>query len=78
MLIDAHEDLNLKNDDGDTALIIAISYGFNDIVKMIIQAGADVSIKDNNGNDALAWAKAKNNRICIKLLEEGASHARID
>ncbi|KAK4184003.1 ankyrin-1 [Podospora australis] len=41
---------------GQTALIHAIRRDYDSIVSRLIEAGADVLVKDNHGRDALYWA----------------------
>jgi len=40
LLINAGADVNMKNKRGETALMIAISYGHNDVVRTLLDAGA--------------------------------------
>ncbi len=57
LLIDAKADLNIQQDDGDTALIsaaiMAAVYGSKEIVDLLIKSGADLNIQNNAGNTAL-------------------------
>lgn len=48
-LIDAGADLNLKNNEGSTALHVAAFFCHIEIVQMLIDAKADKSIKNNFG-----------------------------
>jgi Ankyrin repeats (3 copies) len=41
---------------GETALIMAAGYGYSDIVRVLLKAGADPSLKAVNGTDALSAA----------------------
>ncbi len=47
-LIDAHVDLNLKNNEGSTALHAAAFFCRIEIVQMLIDAGLDKNIKNNH------------------------------
>jgi ankyrin repeat protein len=51
-LIDAHADLNFRNNDGSTALHIASFFCRPEIVKMLLQRGADKTIKNKYGSTA--------------------------
>ncbi|WP_142785630.1 ankyrin repeat domain-containing protein [Changchengzhania lutea] len=52
--IKAHTDINEKEAmSGSTPLISAASFGKNDIAQALIDAGADLSIKNNDGSTAL-------------------------
>lgn len=49
-------DLNIKNKLGETALARAILLGHAKIAKILINAGADVNIEDNDGNTPILLA----------------------
>ena len=51
VILQAGADVNLKNHYGTTALIIAVQGGFADIVRFLLEAGADPNI-----SDAVTWA----------------------
>jgi ankyrin repeat protein len=65
----AGTDVNAKNyaccPGGATALIVAATLGETDRVKALIDAGASVTAKDNNGATALHWAS---NTDCANAL----------
>jgi len=66
-------DVNAKNCDGYTALILASSNGRTEIVKLLLEKGANVNAKDNNGETALHSASENGHtEIVAKLLEKGA------
>lgn len=64
---------NLKNSQGETALIKAASKGYKAAVKELLSAGAHANVKDHNGMTALMHAN-QNNRPDVKnlLLSHGA------
>ncbi len=84
-LINGGADINSKNRNGATPLMIAITYGRDDVAELLINAGADLTIKDKNGKTALQQAeedslaqlspeyRIKNERI-IQLIEEAMSN----
>lgn len=41
---------------GQTALMLAVSHGRLDMVKMLLEAGADINIQDEDGSTALMCA----------------------
>ena len=52
--IEAGTDLNQKEPmSGSTPLITAVTFGKNDIAKALIDAGADLEVKNNDGSTAL-------------------------
>lgn len=66
-MISAKNILNLKNNEGDTALSLAISYGYEKIFELLFDAGANTDIKYKNG-DTLLIKAAKNNLKISRLL----------
>ena len=73
-------DVDMKTNDGRTALILASQSGeasenvLTEIVAMLLENGADVNAKQTNGMTALLWA-SRNGRTetVAKLLENGAN-----
>ena len=59
--------LNQKDSKGCTALMLAAAAGHDKIVKLIVDSGADVRMKDRNDDTALEYAE-KNNRTKVKEL----------
>ena len=57
LLIDAGADVDFKNRNGQSALIIAIGARMEAISHMLIDKGADVKIKDSLGMTASGYAK---------------------
>jgi len=58
MLIDAGANINVQGDEGDTPLHMAAYYGEIKIARMLIDAGADETILDNDGlrwEDIINW-----------------------
>lgn len=63
--------VNYHDDVGETTLIYwATVYKHAEMVKLLIEYGADVNIKDNNGKTPLHWATSKNLTEIAKLLVE--------
>ena len=46
-----------KNENGDTALILALQFKNEDIARFLISKGADTTIKNNKGEDAISVAQ---------------------
>jgi hypothetical protein len=63
-LIEAGADVNIKNKDGQTALIIVVGAGDIEIVEMLVKAGADPDIEDAFGVSARMYANIfKNDKM---------------
>lgn len=61
--------VNIQDDVGNTALILACMEGHVKVVELLVKANADKTIVNKYGNDALFYAKRKNYNNIIKLLE---------
>ena len=75
ILLDRGANPNVQNSQGDTPLICATKYagGKAATVKMLVEAGTDLAIKDDKGNTALDYAKAKDHQDAIALLEQSGN-----
>jgi ankyrin repeat protein len=55
-LIDAKADINARNAADDTALMLAIRSGREDLVKLLLDAGINLNLTNNDGDSALTIA----------------------
>jgi ankyrin repeat protein len=62
--------IDIQSDDGYTPLMNAIEMNNIAIVKSLIEAGADITIKNNNGKTAFMMVTDHENKQIIKLLSE--------
>jgi ankyrin repeat protein len=62
--------LNKTNDSGTTALMQSVRFGFNDILKILISEGADVSLRNKAGLTALDIAKQSDNSLAVQILSK--------
>jgi ankyrin repeat protein len=71
LLINSGADVNAiaENAIGNTPIMAAIAGRNAEIIKLLIDIGADPKIKDKNGYDAFAAAKASGNEAIIKLVK---------
>ncbi|KAB8234489.1 ankyrin repeat-containing domain protein [Aspergillus alliaceus] len=66
--------LNPTDDCGRTPLSYAAEKGDYDIVKLLLEKGATIDLKDTNGRTPLSWAAGAGNvKIVSELLEHDAS-----
>ena len=68
-LIAKNINLNVQDEAGNTALILAAMEGHTKVAALLLNANADKYIVNNDGNNALFYAKQKNHKNIIKLLE---------
>jgi ankyrin repeat protein len=61
-------DLNCKDDEGSSPMIIATCFGHSFVISQLIDAGADIEAKDNKGWTPLFWAITNGHDDCAKLL----------
>jgi ankyrin repeat protein len=58
-ILEAHPDVNARDDRGNTAIMGAVFRGWNDVLKALIEAGADPYQANNDGKTALDAARGK-------------------
>lgn len=61
-------DINIANDNGETALMFACQNGYLDLVLILVAGKADVNAKDKNGKTVLNYAATGGNAEIVKLL----------
>lgn len=60
--------LDMQNEDGNCALNIAAKEGYLEIVKILIEAGADKEIVDSEGNTPALLAIISNHKLILQYL----------
>eukprot|EP00919_Chromeraceae_sp_WS-2016_P004917 GHVR01011628.1.p2 GENE.GHVR01011628.1~~GHVR01011628.1.p2 ORF type:complete len:107 (+),score=13.94 GHVR01011628.1:524-844(+) len=72
-LIEKGADVNLRNVNGNTALLLTVRYNISETFKYLIEKGADVNVRNAEGNTALMIASESNLLDTVKfLIEKGA------
>lgn len=61
--------INAQNNQGETPLHLAIRFADKEIIDLLLKKNADITIKDNNGDDARSLAK----KMKIKLPKQEKS-----
>jgi len=91
LLNEPYIDANIKGEYGKTPLILAIEnsspdggveellqrFRVTEIVKMLLDKGANPDIQDKWGNTALMWAAVKNNPETVQLLLDAGANPDI-
>ena len=73
LLLAKGADINVKNSNGETALMAASSRGNADVVKLLLDKGADINVKNSKGKTALAIAKDKGKTEIVAMLEKAGA-----
>jgi len=69
-LIDKGANIEGKNKDGNTALLVATQEGKTDVVKLLLERGANLEAKDKDGKTALIESAQEGKTDVVKLLLE--------
>jgi hypothetical protein len=64
-------DVNETTGGGQTALILAVIFGHTNLVKLLMQAGADPQLRDNLGLNAIEWAQRRGLTEAVAILTNG-------
>ena len=67
-VLDAKADPNIIDIEGRTPLMLAAGRGNADIIKLLLAANANPSLKDRQGRSAVDWARLKNREAAVELL----------
>ena len=73
LLLSSGASVNLKNESGETALLMFDEDATSDLIWDLINAGAKVNLKDNGGNTALMQAATANNLEAVKALLDASA-----
>ncbi|HJP93971.1 MAG TPA: ankyrin repeat domain-containing protein [Pyrinomonadaceae bacterium] len=61
-------DINESTNGGQTALILAVIFGRTNLVRILVNAGADPQLRDNLGLNAIEWAKRRGLNEALAIL----------
>ncbi|XP_067565177.1 fibronectin type 3 and ankyrin repeat domains protein 1 [Pseudorca crassidens] len=70
LLIDAGADVNMKDKDGKTPLMVAVLNNHEELVQLLLDKGADASVKNEFGKGVLEMARVFDRKNVVSLLEE--------
>lgn len=65
-----NSNINSRNTDGKTALHIACEHEQEAVVELLLEYSIDMSIRDDDGRDALNYAKLSGNKKIITRLQD--------
>ncbi|KAF6108725.1 fibronectin type III and ankyrin repeat domains 1 [Phyllostomus discolor] len=70
LLIEGGADVNVRDKDGKTPLMVAVLNNHEELVQLLLDKGADVSVKNEFGKGVLEMARVFDRQNVISLLEE--------
>ncbi|XP_062989338.1 fibronectin type 3 and ankyrin repeat domains protein 1 [Elgaria multicarinata webbii] len=70
LLIDAGADVNVKDKDGKTPLMVAALNNQEELVKLLLERGADPDVKNEFGKGALEMARGLNRQSVVSIIED--------
>ncbi|XP_053244896.1 fibronectin type 3 and ankyrin repeat domains protein 1 isoform X1 [Podarcis raffonei] len=69
-LLDAGADVNAKDKDGKTPLMVAALNNHEELVALLLERGADPDVKNEFGKGALEMARGMNRQSVVSIIEE--------
>jgi ankyrin repeat protein len=66
-------EINLQDDKGYSALVYSVSSGHAEVVKYLLEQGADKKLTSKAGYDAVYFAEKNNQHEIVDLLKKIAS-----
>jgi len=73
-LIEAGADVNIQSKDGQTALVVVVGIGNEEIAEILVKAGADPDIKDALGVSARKYATIFGNSKILAMFDANTSN----
>lgn len=75
-LVELGFDVNAVNDGGESALVLSCRYGYHEIAMLLLDHGADASIRTKTGESGLHWLCSTpsdyRNHLALELVKKGA------
>ena len=72
LIIEKKANVNKRDESGSTPLINACFFGKTDVVKLLLENGADSNLSNNVGNSPLHWtaiaANERNSKECLDIM----------
>jgi ankyrin repeat protein len=70
MLLDKGADVDVRDREGHTPLMLAAIYGCNQTVQALLDGGADAGLKTSTGNTASCYAENNSHPLASALLKK--------
>jgi ankyrin repeat protein len=70
LLLEHHAFIDAESPNGTTPLMMAAQYGSAEAVKLLVDSGADLTMRNQLGLSAIDFARLGNRRDSFKMLEE--------
>lgn len=77
-LLDSGVDVDVRDSDNNTPLLIACREGYNKIAKALVDAGADVDAENDYDETPLYLARDNGNRYLVGLLRKAGAYEEDD
>jgi len=74
LLIASEADVDVMNNERETALMYAAWTGQAEVVRLLIKNGANVDVKNSDGNTALTLAESKGHKGIVAILKEAGAN----
>ena len=71
LLLEHHAYIDAQSPNGTTPLMMAASYGSPEAVKLLIESGADIHVRNQKGMTALDFARRAERPDSVELIEAG-------
>jgi len=68
LLIDLKADIEVRDAENATALIVAGKWGNDDLVTLLLELGCNINAKDKYNETAISWASAYERPGCVRIL----------
>lgn len=77
--LSAYKDVNWnqRNDEGHSGLHLAAIYGHEMIMRVALENGAEIALKDGDGRTALHWAAKMGQETIVRLLLENGTDVAV-
>ncbi|XP_061491677.1 fibronectin type 3 and ankyrin repeat domains protein 1 [Rhineura floridana] len=70
LLLDAGANVNAKDKDGKTPLMVAALNNYEELVALLLERGADPDVKNEFGKGALDMARGMNRQSVVSIIED--------